>query len=221
MDYRIAVTEVTLYGKLRCVAGFDLNRGEMVRPEPEAGGFWPALVCGANTTFHPGHVVRFRGEKPDTAFPHRTEDVVAAGKPYGRAMDAAGFRRVLARCEALTSDAVYGAHLRFDGDKAFVAPGAVCGSLACQTIEASQLRLVQQASREGRRLRAEISLRGHVLRLAVTAKDFKQVFQKDGLDAARALAPRAGRVQLRLGLARPFDEIPDRCYLQINGLHAL
>jgi hypothetical protein len=28
-------------------------------------------------------------------------------------------------------------------------------------------------------------------------------------------------VQVRLGLARPFDEKPDRCYLQVNGIHAL
>ena len=79
MAYRIVVTEVTLYGRLRCVAGFDLDRGVMIRPEPEPAGFWEAKVCGPNTTFHPGHVVEFRGERPQTALPHNTEDIVVGG----------------------------------------------------------------------------------------------------------------------------------------------
>lgn len=220
--YEIVVTEVTLYGRLRCVAGYDRRLGEMVRPEPGPGQFWPAYVCGENTTFHPGHVVRFRGREPETAFPHRTEDVVVDGKPFrSGVLSKADFQAVLRQAAQITPRRAYGSHLTFDGQKAFVPAGASCGSLACQEVDAASLRLTDDAFQDQHKLRVRVTVDGHVLELPVAAKDLKQAFQKDGLEAARALLPRLGATQVRLGLARPFDEKPDRCYLQVNGIHAL
>ena len=222
MAYRIVVTEVTLYGRLRCVAGFELDRGVMIRPEPEPAGFWEAKVCGPNTTFHPGHVVEFRGERPQTALPHNTEDIVVGGQPRRiAALSADGFRQVLQRAAAFSPQAVFGDHLRFDRDKAYVPAGAACGSLACQTIDAASFKLFDQPYRDEHKLRAALEIAGHVLHLGVAAKTLKQAFEKEGLAAAQALAPKAGRAQVRLGLARPFKDHPDQCYLQVNGLHAL
>lgn len=223
MAYRIAVTEVTLYGPLlRCVAGFDLDREVMVRPEPGPARFWEARVCGANTTFHPGHVVSFLGERPPTALPHNTEDVVVSGIPRrtGVLADYA-FKRTLTRAEAFSPVQVFGEHLRFDGDKAYVPAGAACGSLACQTVDGAEVALFDQVYKNEHRLRAGLSIGGHVLHLSVAAKNLKQAFENDGLAAAQALVPGDGRVHVRLGLARPFDAAPDRCYLQVNGLQAL
>jgi hypothetical protein len=42
MAYRIIVTEVTNYGNLYCVAGWDLEQNAMVRPEPAPASFWDA-----------------------------------------------------------------------------------------------------------------------------------------------------------------------------------
>ncbi len=222
MAYEIIVTEVTLYGRLRCVAGYDRTSGEMVRPEPGPGEFWPAYVCGENTTFHPGHIVRFRGHKPETPFPHRTEDVVVDGKPFrAGVLPTVGFHDALRQAAQLTPRKVYGNHLIFDGQKAFVPAGAPCGSLAAQAVDATSLRLIDDEYHDHHKLRARLIVEGHALELPVAAKDLKQAFLKDGVEAARALLPDAGAVQVRLGLARPFDEKPDRCYLQINGLHAL
>jgi hypothetical protein len=223
MTYEIVVTEVTLYGsRLRCVAGYDRERGEMIRPEPEAAGFWPQIVCGPATTFHPGHVVRFQGRKPETAWPHRTEDVVISGDPYwAGTLDSEAFRAVLRKTEHLTARLTFGGNLAFEGRRAFVPAGASCGSLACETMNASDLRLADDAFKDQHKLRVRVVVDGHVLELPVAAKDFKQAFLKDGVEAARALLPTKGRVQVRLGLARPFDEKPDKCYLQVNGIHAL
>jgi hypothetical protein len=222
MAYRIVVTEVTLYGRLRRVAGFELDRGVMIRPEPAAAGFWEARVCGPNTTFHPGHVVEFRGERPQTALPHNTEDIVVGGAPRRIAvLSADGFRQALKRAAAFSPETVFGDHLRFDGDKAYVPAGAACGSLACQTVDAVDFRLFEHAYKDEHKLRAELKIGGRVLRLAVAAKALKQAFEKEGLAAARDLAPKVGRAQVRLGLARPFKDHPDQCYLQVNGLYAL
>ncbi len=222
MAYRIVVTEVTLYGRLRCVAGYELDRGIMIRPEPEAAGFWEAKVCGPNTIFHPGHVVEFRGERPQTALPHNTEDVVVGGNPRRiTVLSVDGFKQALQRAAAFSPETVFGEHLRFDGDKAYVPAGAACGSLACQTVEAASFKLFEHAYKDEHKLRAELTIGGHVLHLSVAAKALRQAFEKDGLAAARALAPTVGRAQVRLGLARPFKDHPDQCYLQINGLHAL
>ncbi|MBI1683753.1 hypothetical protein [Caulobacter hibisci] len=223
MWHEIVVTEVTLYGpKLRCVAGFDRRLGRMVRPEPVAGGFWPAIVCGPNTTFHPGHVVRFRGETPDTAMPHRTEDVVVTGNPYrSGVLSAVEFKTVLARAADISVEAAFGPHLVFEGAKAYAPADSPCGSLACETALVERLGLSELVFGDERRLKLDIELRGHKLLLPVGAKDLKQAFQKEGLDDAKALLPERGLCQVRLGLARPFDAAPDRCYLQVNGIHAL
>lgn len=223
MRYEIVVTEVTLYGpSLRCVAGFDPAHGVMIRPEPAPAGFWEAKVCGVNTTFHPGHVVSFAGDRPETALPHNAEDVVVRGEPRrARVLGDAAFRDILRRAEARSPAAVFGEHLRFDGDKAYVPAGAACGSLSGQTIDAARLRLSEQVYRDDHGLRAELSVAGHALNLSVAAKNFKQAFRGEGLAAAQALVPKQGRVHVRLGLARPFDEQADRCYLQVNGLYAL
>ena len=222
MAYRIVVTEVTLYGRLRCVAGYELDRGVMIRPEPEAAGFWEAKVCGPNTIFHPGHVVEFRGERPQTALPHNAEDIVVSGNPRRiAALSADGFRQALERAAAFSPETVFGDHLKFDRDKAYVPAGAACGSLACQIIDAASFKLFEHAYKDDHKLRAELKIGGHILHLSVAAKALKQAFEKEGLAAAQNLTPKTGRAQVRLGLARPFKDHPDQCYLQINGLHAL
>ena len=44
-NYQLLITDVTNCGDLRCVAGWDLDRGKMVRPEPYREGFgkWTRL----------------------------------------------------------------------------------------------------------------------------------------------------------------------------------
>ena len=222
MAFEIVVTEVTLYGKLRCVAGYDRSARTMVRPEPEAAGFWPAITCGPGTVFHPGHIVRFRGARPDTDTPHRTEDMVVQGKPFrAGVLSAEAFKAVLRESAILTPAAVYGDHLVADGLRAFVPAGAACGSLACASVAAETLRFSDDVYEGQHRLRAAILLDGVSLQLPVAAKDLKQAFLREGVDAVRALVPRVGELQLRLGLARPFAQVPDKCYLQVNGILAL
>lgn len=221
MAFKIVVTEVTIYDRLRCVAGFDLEREVMIRPEPKPGGFWEAKFCGPNTTFHPGHVVVFHGDQPKTPLPHNTEDIVVRGRVReSGVLKDQDFRDSLKRAEIRSPSKVFGRHLQFDGGKAFVRPGADCGSLAGLAIEAGGLVLIDQVYKDDHKLRARLTVDGHVLNLSVAAKDFRQAFDKQGIAGARALVPE-GAAHVRLGLARAWDGAPDRCYLQVNGLHAL
>ncbi|CAN7144744.1 dual OB domain-containing protein [Caulobacter sp. LjRoot300] len=223
MSFKVVVTEVTIYNRFqRCVAGFDLERGVMIRPEPKAGAFWEAKFCGPNTTFHPGHVLDFNGVRPETALPHNTEDIVVRGKVRELdKLEGEAFTQVLRRAEALSPEKVFGTDLKFDGGKAYVPPGAHCGSLSGLSIDAAQIRLVDQIYKEDHKLRAELTLDGHRLNLSVGAKDFRQAFDKQGLAGASALLPKRGLAHVRLGLARAWDVAPDRCYLQVNGIYAL
>jgi len=82
LSYEIVVTDVTCYGNLYCVAGWDPGRGHMVRPEPpganaaEASKFWDEERAGVGRIFSAGNVVRFAAMPPPSnfPFPHATED---------------------------------------------------------------------------------------------------------------------------------------------------
>lgn len=91
--YEIIVTDVTCYGSLYCVAGWDRLTGQMIRPEPpganaadEASRFWNAGYAGPGKTFAVGNVVTLIATDalPDFLFPHATEDrIVDMGKVRG------------------------------------------------------------------------------------------------------------------------------------------
>jgi hypothetical protein len=81
--YELIITDVTCYGNLYCVAGWDLRNGGMIRPEPpgansaaEASRFWEGQYVGVGKLFAVGNVVRFEATAPPREFPypHATED---------------------------------------------------------------------------------------------------------------------------------------------------
>src|SRR4051794_10573696 len=86
-NYEIVVTYITNYGSLYCVAGWDLERRHMIRPEPpganaaEASKFWGGGFAGPGKIFSVGNAVRFKATRPpaDFLFPHATEDRIVAG----------------------------------------------------------------------------------------------------------------------------------------------
>jgi hypothetical protein len=96
--FRLLITDLTTYGQLRCIAGWDLDRKRMIRPEPRPGDFWPAAQTGAGTPFCPGAIAVFSAAppKPVTDYPHLTEDHVVEGKIVrADALDAKAFAAAL------------------------------------------------------------------------------------------------------------------------------
>jgi len=130
--YRVLVSEITNFGDLRCVAGWDLDRGKMIRPEPHPRGFWPSPTIVSNGAFDLRRIVRFDAAKPvpATQYPHLTEDRVVAGNlAVEDEMDKAEYLEVL-RAAAFGSLAeLFEDNLIIDGSKAYVPTGAQCRSL--------------------------------------------------------------------------------------------
>src|SRR4051794_33727523 len=82
-QYDLIVTDVTSYGDLFCVAGWDRLSNRMIRPEPpganaavESSRFWSGQYAGPGRAFDVGNVVRFSAAPADASFPfpHATED---------------------------------------------------------------------------------------------------------------------------------------------------
>ena len=82
-QYDLIVTDVTSYGDLFCVAGWDRLSNCMIRPEPpganvaiESSRFWSGQYAGPGRAFDLGNVVRFSAAPADPSFPfpHATED---------------------------------------------------------------------------------------------------------------------------------------------------
>jgi hypothetical protein len=220
---QIVVTDVTIYGKLRCVAGWDIERKRMVRPEPEPGHFWPAYVCGKNTTFHPGHLVDFHAEKPVTSFPHQSEDWVVQGEPTRtEVLNDSKFKMVLQEALAAAPDNTYGNELQMSGTTAYVVEGAKVGSLCGIAIFRDALILRRRTDDNGVRLRAKFEMGGAEVDLSVAAKDLRQAFDREGIKLANEMIA-SRSIHLRLGLARALDHSSGerRCYLQINGIYPI
>jgi hypothetical protein len=78
--FRLLVTDVTNYGDLRCVAGWDIDRKKMIRPEPHPLGFWQSSAIGPKG-FQRSSIAEFEAQvpSPSTSYPHRTEDRVVVG----------------------------------------------------------------------------------------------------------------------------------------------
>lgn len=216
------VTEVTIYSVDRCVAGWDYEKDRMVRPEPGPAKFWPAIFCGKQSTFHPGHLVSFDAEEPDTDLPHRNEDRVII--PNSLTEHGAGgsdlFRAACVKSLSHGPSQVYRDYLHFQGDKAFVPKGSDCGSLCALDLPVSDVSLLVETDMNGKeKLRARLPVLGRILNLSIAAKDLKQAFKNSGgLVAANALLANASSFHVRLGLAREMNG-DGKCYLQINGIY--
>jgi hypothetical protein len=232
--YEIIVTDVTCYGTLYCVAGWDRNAKCMIRPEPpnasaanEASKFWNGQNAGPGKCFAVGNVVRFDASPPphNFPFPHATED---------RLMDPSRPMAVLAQLTLpKTAQAVVGGisptlQAAFDGGlvrapsaKAYVPGGHNGRSLGAIEIAPNQIGFHTNAnlSNGKTQLRARVVIAGISYDLSVPADAARTRWKGSGLAALQNDANAASRIHVRVGLARPFSQNP--CYLQINGLYFL
>jgi hypothetical protein len=147
-NYEIVVTDVTCYGSLYCVAGWDLERGRMIRPEPpgagpaEASKFWDGRFAGPRQVFSVGNVVRFKAARPPAGFlfPHATEDRIVAGGTdieLVRELDVPEMITAAAGSRSGTlTDAFDGGLVRASSGKAYVPSGYKGRSLGAVEIRA-------------------------------------------------------------------------------------
>lgn len=233
--YEIIVTDVTSYGTLFCVAGWDRNLGQMVRPEPptanvmnEASRFWDSLWAGPGRLFCVGNVVSFEALDPPPYFPypHATEDcLVATGRP-SQTLGQLTLQQVAAAVApgvSLSLPAAFdGGLIHAPSGKAYVPIGHQGRSLGAIEIVPNHLDFYENTyDPNKRKLRARITAYGNIYDLSVTAVAARARWNAQGLPSLRAEAQNSQRIHVRLGLSRPFPAMPNECYVQINGLYFL
>jgi hypothetical protein len=231
--YEVLVTDVTTYGVLYCVAGWDVNGKAMVRPEPpganatsEVSRFWDGQWAGPGRYFNVGNVVQFEANPPPAnfSFPHATEDrlfVNAIGQGPLHTVSAAQLAATVG--VSMGVEAVFGGGLvRAPSGKAYVGKDFKGPSLGALTVAPDALSLYENTFNPNNpKLRAW--LRDGQLRydLAVTADAARTRWLNAGLGTLKADIAACTAVHVRLGLSRPFPQRPDECYAQINGLYLL
>lgn len=229
----VIITDVTTYGDLYCVAGWDVDAQVMVRPEPptakaavEASRFWSADWAGPGKYFSVGNVVQFEAVAPpnDFPFPHATEDCIFV-KAIGN-----GPIRTLTTTELVASvgtsagvKAVFGGGLiQAPSGKAYVNKDFRGPSLGAITTATENLRVFENSYDPAKpKLRALLTEGLVTYDVGVTAHAARKRWIDANLDALQADIAAAEEVHIRLGLSRPFPERPSECYVQINGLFLL
>lgn len=231
--YELVITDVTCYGDRYCVAGWDLERSRMIRPEPiganaaaEASRFWAAPSVGAGKLFDVGNVVRLAAAKPPAnfPFPHATEDriYVEGNATITGRMAQAQIAQSVAQGVSNSIARSFGGQLqRFNNGKAYVAAGAQVGSLDAIEIDPEAISFHEDSQNGKRRLRAHIVCGGLSYDFSVPADAARTRFLTDGIAALTADAQASDQIHVRLGLSRPFEAMPDCCFAQVNGLYFL
>jgi hypothetical protein len=226
MPYRVVITDVTDYGDLHCVAGWDLSSERMVRPEPAPQSFWPGANVGPGQIFWPGHIVEFEGDLPrGQPLPHATEDVVVRRGTLQR-VDRIGMADLASEIAGSVNadlETLFAENLVLNGSSAHVPAGSNCRSLGAIEIDRASLRFSETNWNGRRKLRgliegAEV---GGAMNFGITATRYRAAFLSEGLAAASALLSANGRIHVRIGLSRPFAARPDECFVQINELYPL
>ncbi|WP_226635222.1 dual OB domain-containing protein [Novosphingobium profundi] len=232
--YELIITDVTCYGPLFCVAGWDLNNGGMIRPEPpgantfsEASRFWDAQHAGPGKLFAVGNVVRLDAAQPPAnfPFPHATEDrIVVAGTMtrIAQMVPAQIVQAVMPGVSSSISRSFGGQLHRANSGKAHVVAGVQVGSLDAVNIQPAAISFYEDNPSPGkRRLRALINEGGVQYDFSVPADTARTRFLTGGVAAVQADVAASRFIHVRLGLCRPFAAMPNSCYAQVNGLHFL
>lgn len=232
--YEIIIPDVTCYGTLFCVAGWDRLAGRMIRPEPpgatvasEVSRFWDGSLAGPGRFFAIGNIVRFDASPPHANFPypHATEDRLV---DLSRPMDVLGQLTLPQTVQAVTSGTSPTLEAAFDGgliraasSKAYVLGGHVGRSLGAIEIVPNRIQFhVATNSTNGKQqLRSRIAVGNHSYDLSVPADSARTRWKGNGLASLQGDANASNRIHVRVGLSRPFAGNP--CYSQVNGLYFL
>jgi hypothetical protein len=231
-EFCILITDLTTYGSLFCVAGWDINRNVMIRPEPPAANahkektkFWNAHFVGDGKVFQIGNLVQFKAKDApaDFAFPHATEDKIIADlqtlKICNHLTDAELLKTVKGSVSKDVRSAFNGnLHVPISG-KAYVDAGQKSPSLGAVELNARKIQFISWSYEdEPPKLRCRFKCNSEPYNLSVTAESCRVAFQEHGVVELNKKAANCRKIHVRLGLARAFGD-PPRCYLQVNGVY--
>jgi len=230
--YELIITDVTCYGSLYCVAGWDRLTGRMIRPEPpgasatnEASRFWGSDYAGPGKTFAVGNVVKFDATDalPNFLYPHATEDrIVDTSKPMTVTQTLSNAELVAAVSPGVSStlsEVFDGALVRASSRKAFVPTGNAGRSLGAIEIPPTDITFFENDWDPNKpKLRARVTSNGLIYDLSVPAESMRSRWKSAGLASLRSDITASNRIHIRAGLSRAMPSRPDECYSQVNGV---
>ncbi len=225
-DFRILVTDLTEYGELRCVAGWDIDAKRMIRPEPAPAAFWPQADCGLGKTFNPGNIVVFKAALPNppTQLPHFNEDRIVKGAvTLEKQLSRNDFTEALRKLPTVGSAMAFALPVQSQNTKAYVPTGTDHPSLRGLLIKKRDITFTTEKYGDGpAKIRCVISMpKGPSINLSIAACNLRETFRKGGRDGVKNLFQAHDTLHIRLGLARGFGNYPDRCYMQVNGIFGI
>ena len=100
-----------------------------------------------------------------------------------------------------------------------VAEAIQTGSLGAVRLPAHALDLFEDSYQGKRSLRAYLNDGHACYNLPIVAKNLREVYRSNGIEAVQQVLPVHGDVHIRLGLARAWAELPGKCSLMINGIY--
>jgi hypothetical protein len=221
MKFRVVITEVTNFGPLYCVAGWDLDQHIMIRPEPAPASFWDSRFVGANLAFWPGRIVTFEGHRPpNQPYPHATEDVVVDSRTLAGigATPLAALPVQISGSLSQNLDQIFQGSMHANMASAYVIQGANCPSLGAIELNRNDIKFGEKTDNNGnKKLRCLVPYQQRAMNFGVTSDQLRTAWKSGGIPAVDALL--AGpRVHLRIGLARVMAG-GNQCYVQINGIY--
>jgi len=236
MRSQLTITDLTrMHGTKICVAGY-LPTGECIRPVlPKTNLTESWLFRGRPRIIEPFAVIELEllRPAPDRVPPHTEDWEIELAYDYRTELDLVDRFELLHSITSSHLGSVFGAGLRGrqDGSGLWIQQGTGVRSLG--TIHVRRVdEVVFRINPNGKgayRLRFEDET-GDDFRLPVTDLAFRMHLdsllarqEMTTAEAARAVQQSlhdAPDVFLRLGLARYWDQHPDRCYLQVNGVYS-
>jgi hypothetical protein len=219
---RLVITELTeMQGGNFCVAGWDAGGGRMVRPLPDGRNWTAGLLTRYAVVPGASLEVRPVGRPEKSRYPHRSEDTLVDGDRISRIdappVDWLGEDGPPA---GMTLAAAFDGHLHHTDLRGGVRHGVhVPADLPVHSLGAVELprSLIRFAVDFGK-LRLMLNDGDGRYSLAVSSRALKTAWREGGIDAIARALPSSHLLHIRVGLARPFGQPPDRCYVMVNGI---
>jgi hypothetical protein len=217
---KILVTDVTeMGGTTYCVAGWDATNKRMIRPLP-GGGNWPEALI-TKYKIQPGTVLNVAAQGIATGdLPHLTEDTPVHQTSITSSQSTPNWIGPGAPNVFSSLNEGFGDNLKWNStfrgvrQGVYVPTGTQCGSLGAVNVSKANLSFSQPFDK----LLAILDDGSAKYQLSVSSHIFKEAWRQGGVEGATAALPKKPTLHVRVGLARDFEEQPNKCYLMINGI---
>lgn len=219
----VLITDITeMHRGNYCVAGWCAASEAMVRPLLQ-GSNWTAPLI-AQHGVEPGATVRFNpiNLQANSAYPHRTEDtnvssattLIHLGPINWFDDDAPPLAATLA--DVFENNVMSNSTWKEHKQGVHVLQGTQTVSLGAVAVNRKSLKFYEDDSSK---LRVKLNDGSDRYSLAVSARLLKETFQEHGIQAVNDLLPPRGKLHVRVGLARTWEDEPNKCYVMVNGVY--